>query len=331
MALKLTILCLCVCGVYNLKLEKALIFSRHNIREPVTDNNLKEIVDIWPASTYTGQLTPKGANLEKHMGEYIGNWLKTKKLVPNCPSDDSVYIYANTLQRTTETAKAFVDGAFPNCDVKVHSIDPDQMDPVFNTSYRNTPPQTKNLVAEEMENNLNKLDLKGAYVELDKLLDISDASICQEHRICSFANSSDKICYEIGKEPELIGPLKYGNEIVDAYLMAYYEGFAMESVGDFENLERLLGEISRASLNVFSHSPYLARLAAKVLLDYICDELLSDTKLVLMVGHDTNIQSLVDALDIEEFTLPDQVEKTPIGGIWHNHENTVALGARRGR
>ncbi|SWT84590.1 glucose-1-phosphatase [Klebsiella pneumoniae] len=37
-----------------------------------------------------------------------------------CPTPDTVYTYANSLQRTVATAQFFITGAFPGCDIPVH-------------------------------------------------------------------------------------------------------------------------------------------------------------------------------------------------------------------
>ncbi|XP_041970800.1 glucose-1-phosphatase-like [Aricia agestis] len=320
MTLKLALcLCLCVCGVHNLKLEQVLMFSRHNIRQPLTDNLQRFGADV-PASKYkAGELTPKGAVLEKYMGEYLANWLHETDLLPRgCPDENVVYVYANTRQRTRKTAKAFVEGAFPSCNVVVYSIDSEQMDPIFNPIFRNTSQHTKEVIIGEMKSNLKKLNIKDSYVELDRMIDLTDAPICKEEHFCSFANTSDTIFYEIGKEPNLIGPLNYGNVMVDAYLMAYFDGMPMESIanGKLKNLERLelLGKITEANLVVRFYSPNLGREIAQPLLNYIYDALKTERKFILMMGHDANMQSLLAALEFKDFVLPEQIQSTPIGG-----------------
>lgn len=56
------------------------------------------------------------------MGHYIREWLAEQGMVKTgeCPQADTVYAYANSLQRTVATAQFFITGAFPGCDVPVH-------------------------------------------------------------------------------------------------------------------------------------------------------------------------------------------------------------------
>ena len=68
-----------------------------------------------------GQLTTKGGVLEVYMGHYMREWLAQQGLVTRgeCPAENSVYAYANSLQRTVATAQFFITGAFPGCGVTV--------------------------------------------------------------------------------------------------------------------------------------------------------------------------------------------------------------------
>jgi glucose-1-phosphatase len=71
----------------------------------------------------------------------------------------------------------------------------------------------------------------------------------------------------------------------------------------------------------------VARNVAKPLVKYIDTALVTDRakapKITLLVGHDSNIASLLTALDFKPYQLHDQNERTPIGGKivfqrWHD-------------
>ena len=52
-------------------------------------------------------------------------------------------------------------------------------------------------------------------------------------------------------------------------------------------------------------------------------------KITLLVGHDSNIASLLTALDFKPYQLHDQQERTPIGGKivfqrWHDKTPTAS-------
>lgn len=108
------------------QLEQVLVMSRHNLRAPLANNGsvlANSTPQAWPQwDTPGGELTTKGGVLEVYMGHYFNAWLKQAGLLPQqgCPTADSVYVYANSLQRTVATAQFFTNGAFPGCDVAVH-------------------------------------------------------------------------------------------------------------------------------------------------------------------------------------------------------------------
>lgn len=102
------------------------MMSRHNLRAPLANNGsvlAQSTPNAWPTwDVPGGQLTTKGGVLEVYMGHYTREWLVAQGLIPSgeCPAPDSVYAYANSLQRTVATAQFFITGAFPGCDIPVH-------------------------------------------------------------------------------------------------------------------------------------------------------------------------------------------------------------------
>lgn len=107
------------------QLQQVLIMSRHNLRAPLANNGSvleQSTAKAWPQwDVPGGQLTTKGGVLEVYMGHYMREWLAQQKLVTSgeCPPENAVYAYANSLQRTVATAQFFITGAFrlrhPRC------------------------------------------------------------------------------------------------------------------------------------------------------------------------------------------------------------------------
>nr|XP_026483467.1 uncharacterized protein LOC113391649 [Vanessa tameamea] len=320
------------------ELKQVCILSRHNIRTPLTANLEHLSPNIWPAwSQEPGMLTAKGARLEEYMGDYIVKWLQKEKLLSeSCPDKDSILIYANTRQRTRQSAKAFVRGAFSSCNVNVHSINSEEMDPLFNPILRNTSDVLKNVIIAEMQQKLNELQLKGSYEDLEGIIDLKNSQACKMNNICSFVDTKDVIYYEIGHEPNIIGPLAYGNSILDSFLMSYYEGMPLEQVAwgkiDSSDKWKSLAEITKANQNVRFNSTVLAKEVAKPLIDYMkaLFENRNAPKFTLLHGHDSNLNSVMAAIGFKHYVLPDQYETTPLGGKlvfqkWHNKELDLDL------
>ncbi|CAH2101733.1 unnamed protein product [Euphydryas editha] len=320
------------------ELTQVVILSRHNIRTPLTVNLERLSPNVWPIwDQQAGYLTAKGARLEEHMGEYISKWLKKENLLSeNCPDENSVYTYANGLQRTRNSAKAFVRGAFRSCNVTVHSINSDKMDPTFHPILRNTSNVLRNVIIKEMQEKLNKLELNQSYRDLEEIIDLENSDLCKKDNVCSFVNTKDVIYYEIGEEPNVEGPLAYGNSIVDSFIMSYYEGMPLDKVGwgkiTTTKKWESLAKITKENQNIRFNYSILAKEVAKPLINYIKELFDNENapKFTLLHGHDSNLNSVMAAIGFKYYVLPDQYEHTPIGGKlilqkWHDKELEIDL------
>ncbi|XP_013146666.1 PREDICTED: glucose-1-phosphatase-like [Papilio polytes] len=319
------VLLLLVClsnTIYGLKLEQVLILSRHNIRTPLTARLEDTTPYKWPQwKNEVGHLTDKGALLESYMAEYFAEWLNATGLLPRgCPEDADVFVYANTKQRTRESARAFVRGAFGNCSLSAYSIDSEDMDPVFNPVLRDTSETTKIKITGEMKQKLKELKLEAAYKELNEIIDLKNSDICRTNKFCDFSLGENEIVYEIGEEPNVVGPLATSNSVMDSFIMSYYEGMADEDVawGKITKPEQwaLLSTIIRENQNVRFNSTALARDVAKPLLQYIKSvfDRAPPRKVTVLFGHDSNLNSVMSALGFKYYELPHQYEATPPGG-----------------
>ncbi|XP_072948598.1 glucose-1-phosphatase-like [Epargyreus clarus] len=304
------------------KLKQVLILSRHNIRTPLTQNlqyTSTYEFPIWEQKA--GLLTPKGVLLEGYMAEYLKEWLvKQGLLTQECPKSESIHIYANTKQRTKESAKAFANAAFKGCNVPVFSISSEEMDPVFNPVPRNASEELKMVIINEMKEKIKGLKLQDAYAELNEILNVKQSTLCTILKVCVLGREKNEIVYEVGTEPNIIGPLNLANSIVDSFLMSYYEGMPMEKVawGKVKTQEqwKVLTKITKENQNVRFNSTILAREVAKPLLKYMLRmfERKNPTKFTLLVGHDSNLNPVMAALDFVNKDLPKQHERTPVGG-----------------
>ena len=330
----------------DMQLQQVLMFSRHNLRAPLADNGSvleQSTKKSWPQwSVPGGQLTTKGGVLEVYMGNYTREWLAQQGLVKNgsCPDSNNVFVYANSLQRTVATAQFFVNGAFPGCDVAVtHQDAMGTMDPVFNPVITDDSEafNKKALAAMTAEN--EKLALKPALQQLDKIVDYKSAPACNNKKQCDLSSGNNTFSAENGKEPNVSGPLKVGNSLMDAFTLQYYEGFPLEQVawGQIKTPEqwKTLSAIKNGYQDALFTSPDVAREVAAPLVDYIRSQLVDQDKanapkITLMVGHDSNIASLLSALQVKPYELAGTWENTPIGGQvvfqrWHDAKNNKDL------
>ena len=329
------------------QLEQVLMMSRHNLRAPLADNGsvlAQSSKKAWPKwDVPGGQLTTKGGVLEVYMGRYTREWLAQQGVLKGdvCPTTDDVYAYANSLQRTVATAQFFITGAFPGCDIPVsHQDEMGTMDPVFNPVITDGSEAFNKQALTAMNAAGEKLALKPAFQRLEKIIDYKSAPACEGKKQCDLSSDNqNKFSAENGKEPNVSGPLKVGNSLVDAFTLQYYEGMPLDQVawGQIKTPEQWkeLSAIKNGYQDALFTSPEVARDVAVPLVDYIRSMLVDEDKarapkVTLMVGHDSNIASLLTALDFKPYTLPEQNERTPIGGMiqfqrWHDKKNDREL------
>ncbi|MBJ3815950.1 bifunctional glucose-1-phosphatase/inositol phosphatase [Shimwellia pseudoproteus] len=323
------------------QLQQVLIMSRHNLRAPLANNGSvleQSTRHAWPQwDVPGGHLTTKGGVLEVYMGHYMREWLEQQKLLTpgECPAASRVYAYANSLQRTVATAQFFVTGAFPGCDVPVHhQPQMGTMDPTFNPVITNDDPQFSARAVSAMAQQRQRDQLDDSYQLLAQIVDYKNSPACTVHQQCDLAHGKDTFSARLNEEPGVSGPLKVGNSLVDAFTLQYYEGFPIADVawGNIRSEQqwRVLSALKNSYQDSLFTSPAVARNVAAPLIRYLNQALVKEAgkgpAVTLLVGHDSNIASLLSALEVENYQLPGQFERTPIGGKilferWHNAKN----------
>lgn len=320
------------------QLQQVLMMSRHNLRAPLANNGSvleQSTPNKWPEwDVPGGQLTTKGGVLEVYINHYMREWLAEQGMVKSgeCPPPYTVYAYANSLQRTVATAQFFITGAFPGCDIPVHHQEKmGTMDPTFNPVITDDSAAFSEQAVAAMEKELSKLQLTDSYQLLEKIVNYKDSPACKEKQQCSLVDGKNTFSAKYQQEPGVSGPLKVGNSLVDAFTLQYYEGFPMDQVawGEIKSDQqwKVLSKLKNGYQDSLFTSPEVARNVAKPLVSYIDKALVTDRtsapKITVLVGHDSNIASLLTALDFKPYQLHDQNERTPIGGKivfqrWHD-------------
>uniref|UniRef100_A0A2H1WLS5 SFRICE_008063 n=1 Tax=Spodoptera frugiperda TaxID=7108 RepID=A0A2H1WLS5_SPOFR len=308
----------------ELQLKQVLIFSRHNVRYPVADEEDLEryTPKRWPPlSGLKGALTPNGARLEGYIGEYFAQWFNDNEFLNvGCPDDDEVYAYTNTASRTKATARAFLRSAFKDCPLHIYHRKMDGPDPLFAPVIHNTTQAFKDNVIEEIKRKmLNNQKLKEVYLELNDILDIEESDICKEDDICDLTEPKNTIYLKPGKELWVRGPLLISDSVIDFFVMSYYDGVPIKDIawGYMRNKEKwkVITELGRQD-----HDIRYATVAEDIgapLMDYLRQTFFNYDnmpKLILLVGHDYNLNTIVTNMGFEPIDLPNQFEKFPIGG-----------------
>lgn len=315
------------------ELKEVVVLSRHNIRAPLsTKGSLLETATSheWHAwSSAASQLTSKGGALETMFGLYFRKWAVDNKLFPenHVPTQNEVNIYANSMQRCVATANYFTAAFFPVANVDVnHRYTPSKMDPVFFPRLTKVSPSFQAEAMKQIEAMGGKKGivginegLKESYALTAKALDLANSPGAKSGGIKAFDNYNTQILLERGEEPRMKGSLKDANTCSDAFILQYYEEpdplkaafgqkFSLEDWTKIAKIKDVYGDVLFAA-------PIVAANVAHPLLQYMYDELNDkDRKFTFLCGHDSNIASVTAALGVEEYSLPNSIEKkTPIG------------------
>ena len=334
----------------NYTLEQVVVFSRHGLRAPLSSptSTLGKITpNQWPQwDTPASYLTTRGGVLESYFGHYFNEWLVDNKLLTEntCPSENEVYIYTNSLQRTIATGQYFTVGAFPGCIVPIiHKEKLGTMDPVFFPVISDDNPEFKQAAITSINQTAHAKGIEGlnqklnnTYQDLSNIINYTQSTNCLADKQCDFTDLPTKIIIEKGKEPGITGPLRTGTSIADAFILQYYEGAPLQDIawGKIKNNKQFeqLVAIKEYYNTILFGSPVIAKQVAANLINYI-NQTFSEknhTKFTFLVGHDSNVASLFSALKIKSYTLPDQFETTPIGGKivfqkWRDNHSGEAL------
>ena len=307
--------------------EEMVILSRHNIRSPISGPGsvLSRITPhTWFAwSSAPGELSLRGGALEMEMGQFFREWLAGEGFIAKdaVPEAETVRFYANSIQRTRATARAFAAGMFPMADIDVEQHTPlGTMDPVFNPQITKLSEGFLAKAYAEIED-MGGTDgpLKQKYALLEKVLDIK-ASPAAKNDTTSFGQFPSSVRFEVGKEPMMSGGLKMACSASDALTLQYYEEPDALKAGFGHALSRQdwadLSGVKDWYQDVLFAAPSVAVNVAHPILQELLAELrASGRRFAFLCGHDSNIGSVLAALGAEPYSAPAAIEtKTPIGG-----------------
>lgn len=315
------------------KLKEVVILSRHNIRSPLSTNGSalsKMTPHEWTNwSSAASELTLRGGVLETEMGQFFRKWtIETGLFKDNyVPTIDEVNVYANSMQRCIATAQYFSGGFMPVANLRVnHRYVPSKMDPIF---FPRLTKSTEAFRTEAMKQinamggkeglvGINK-SLKESYDLIAKVLDMKQSEYYKKGEIKDFVNNDTQITLELNQELGMKGSLKNANSASDAFILQYYEepDGMKAAFGHKLTTEdwTKIAKVKDVYGDVLFTAPIVAVNVAHPLLQYMYDELNDkDRKFTFLCGHDSNIASVDAALGVEEYSLPNSIEKkTPIG------------------
>lgn len=308
-------------------LNKVVILSRHNIRSPLsgTGSALQTMTPHeWYAwSSSPSELSLRGGVLETEMGQYFRKWFEAEGLFPENyhPGEEEVRIYANSKQRTMATAKYFTAGLLPTADTWTETqVEYDQMDPVFTPQFVFMSEAYKEAVRDQvMDLYQDQIEgLSDNYEMLARVLDLEKSEAFQSGQVPMFRTDDTDLVLKADAEPGVTGSLKTACSASDALVLQYYEEPDLDKAAFGDDLSHedweSISEIKDVYGDVLFTAPLVAPHVANPLLEEIQSELEDpNRRFTFLCGHDSNISSVAAALGVEDYRLPDALEKTPIG------------------
>ncbi len=314
-------------------LDKVVILSRHNIRSPLGGNG-SLIGDItahkwfnWTSDS--GELSRRGAILETIMGQYFRLRMEAEGLFPvnYIPKDGTVRFYANSKQRTIATAHYFSAGLLPvaNVEVEMHA-EYDTMDPVFNPIVHFTSEEYEKDALEEIAQmgeggSLEKIHTKltDAIKLLMTVIDPEKTKAYPSGQYGDLLSPQTSITFEVGKEPAMQGAIKTATQLADALTLQYYEEEDLSKAAFGEKLSwedwLKIHTIVDTYMDMLFGTRLLAINEAHPLLQELRSEMDDQNReFSFLCGHDSNLTSVLKAMGVEPYELPETPEaNTPIG------------------
>lgn len=314
-------------------LDRMVILSRHDIRSPLSGGG-SMLGNITPHEWFNwtsapGELSLRGGVLETMMGQYFRKWLEKEGLFPENyrPADGEVRFYANSKQRTLATAHYFSAGLLPVVNVTVENhAEYDTMDPTFTPKLTFLSEDYEKAVQEQIAEKGGVAGIRGIHAGLMDALsllmevtDMEDTEFYQSGKCGDLLNDETTVVLEVGSEPTLTGPIRIGTSVADALTLQYYEeadekaaAFGHElTMEDWQKLHNIVDTYS----DILFCTPLLAVNVAHPLLMELRSEFEAEgRRFTFLCGHDSNLASVLAALGVEDYMLPDTVEQhTPIG------------------
>lgn len=298
------------------RLQQIIVLSRHNIRAPLAGPQsamYKVTNHPWhDFGVASGELTARGAYMERKMGWYFRGYVEQKNLwlKGGKPSAQDICFTANGFQRTIATAENFAAGFCPDSGVKVNYKGAvGDADPVFL-------PGTEGHKAVFAEKNAAELAALGGSDTL--LAGIVPGLTAAAQVFDRPVLSVEGLMIKVDDRLHVRGGLRPVMQACDALTLQYYElGDSRASFGHelgFKEWQEIAA-VKDLGIHVYRHVPTLARAIASPMLSVIRGELNDQArKFTFLCGHDTNVATVMGALEVMENSLPDTIEQeAPIG------------------
>lgn len=342
------------------QLKQVIIFSRHSVRAPVTDNSTLNNFSVQPYPVFdvqAGYLTQHGQAAETILGGYYRLWLTQEKLLSGNDSADAanVYFRANIIERTILTAQKLASGMLPAASVNVTHYDSNQSDPLFDPVGAGVAHLDQATAVAAVAGRLggDASALQTVYApELALLRSVLFQYPGKEGMIPTtpgpavdvtsipFAITSSQLGLSVG-----LGGLTWVDLALDPFVMEYADGMPLSSVGwgqlNQDDINEIL-RLSQTDIDLEYRTPYLDKIESSNLASHIARTMaqastgttmtgaigLPSTKAVVLVASDTEVGGLAGLFHLD-WILPGYIQDfcSPGGAIVFQLRQSQSTGA----
>jgi len=266
--------------------------------------------------------------------------------VDGCTDVSKLTFYADSDERTRETAKALAKGLAPGCDVPVRSLPEGTNDPLFHplsdTRGKDSTALARAAIAGRIGGDPANLSL--AYHEqiamLDHILATCGTALSPGAKRMSLFDVPASLAEGTGDHlAEMKGPINTASTLSENLLLEYTEGMDSANVGwgcvRRQEVEALM-QLHTAATDFTQRTPEIAKAQAANLLhqiDLSIEQAVRrkvvpgalgrpDDRVLFLIGHDTNIENIAGALNLT-WIIDGRRDDTPPGGailfeLWRN-------------
>lgn len=308
-------------------LEKVVIFSRHNLRSPMsTDNEKRNALTPhhWQKGEGNpGDLSKRGGILETMMGQSMKDYFKEEHFDI---FREPVRFYSDSDERTIATARFFATGLAPTKDISIIHRKEGEKDPAYGTAL---PADMSASAVSELQSreetwtkdflHTHEKELRRDFKEMERVLDISRSPAAISGEFKGFDPYDCRVHMEAGKKPKMTGSIKTAHSLSDSLLIRYYETENDKEAAFGHNLSfsdwAKIGDLKDDFGLILYGMPGAARLMASPLLQLIHREIMDPASpFTYICGHDSNVSVILASLGTKPYSLPGSLEKrVPFG------------------
>ena len=302
------------------RVVRAVLLVRHGVRAPSQDSAKLAAFSArnWPAwPVAAGELTPHGFKGMVLLGQYLGSQYRSDGLLAagGCQATGQILVWSDNLdQRTRLSGQALLDGMLPGCAAHARYAEPLTVpDPMFHPVQTRVCSLDEASVNQSVHGALARLSGRGinpdessaTLVRLGHLLhpEWSDA------RLRRWAASGLQVSTgHDGYQLKLLPPYGEAATVSEIFSLEYGQGLPADQVawGEAGSADALAGWmiLHNLKLAAVEQADYVAKRNGSMLAQRILTELQAPAapdahKLVILVGHDTNVANLAGMLGLQ--------------------------------